>query len=64
MVYILKCTNCGTLFKCLKKQNENFITDFGDVLNNTCMHCHHKLSSRIIKTEDWIADLIFRVKGN
>lgn len=51
-------------------------TDFGDILDiditsmpNTtkCLSCKHQIaldSKNAIKTDDWIANLFFKVKGN
>lgn len=64
MLYILRCPRCETLFKCAKTLEGEFITDFGDKLKNNCIHCNNPLDKKIMQTDDWIANLIFKVKGN
>ena len=57
-MYLLCCNTCGKMYKATKQGN-NYITDFGDIMN-TCM-CGGDIT--VIKTFDWIADLVFKIKG-
>lgn len=61
-IYLVKCQNCGKIFKAHKEGNE-LITDFGDNITDKCLFCNAK-NSKILKTQDWVADQFFRVKGN
>lgn len=58
-MYLLRCKNCGKIYKAIKEQ-DGFITDFGDKLTN----CFCNGDFDIIQTEYWIADLVFKIKGN
>lgn len=58
-MYILCCNKCGKMYKA-EKQKDIFITDFGDELEN-CLLC--KGDFTIINTYDWVADLVFTIKG-
>lgn len=58
-MYILCCQECGKMYKATK-YNNYYITDFGDKLD-TCLICKGQLD--VIQTEDWVADMVFRIKG-
>ena len=60
-VYILKCCKCGQIYKATSK-NGKLVTDCGDDITDCCVKC--KCADRkMIKTDDWIADLVFKIKG-
>lgn len=61
--YLLRCPKCGKIYKCTK-QNNKYITDFGDDVTNKCISCNTAMNPIIILTTDWIAELLFKVKGN
>lgn len=61
-MYILTCPKCGKMFKCTK-QGEHFITDFGDIITDICICCGRHIKPHIIHTEDWVANLVFTIKG-
>ena len=66
-IYLLRCPICGKMFKCFPKTSINglqFITDYGDNITNYCINCKQRIKSQVIKTEDWISNLVFKVKGN
>ena len=57
-MYLLCCNICGKMYKA-KRHGNKFITDFGDVIDS----CLCGGGFTIIKTDDWIADLVFKIKG-
>ena len=57
-MYILHCDKCGKMYKA-KKLNNKYVTDFGDVIDK-CF-CGENVTA--ITSEDWIANLVFTVKG-
>lgn len=57
-MYILCCNKCGKMYKANKIKN-SYKTDYGDILDN----CFCGGDFTIIDTEDWIADLVFKIKG-
>lgn len=60
-MYILCCNECGKMYKATKHNNiGTYITDFGDEIHS-CMKCNG--SFHVINTADWIADLVFTIKG-
>lgn len=61
-MYILCCNECGKMYKATKHKDKigTYVTDFGDELNS-CMKCNG--SFHVISTADWIADLVFTIKG-
>lgn len=61
-MYIAQCSNCGAMYKC-QKVNENYITDFNDNITDKCVKCQKHTKLNIIETADWIADLVFTIKG-
>ena len=72
---ILTCPKCNRMFKIIESKVVDkklvFITDFGDKFvqhNNetTCVCCNNNFSIRnnYITTDDWIANMIFTVKGS
>ena len=58
-MYILTCNKCGKMYKAVNKQANIYTTDFGDELEN-CF-CGGDLS--VMETWDFIADALFKVKG-
>lgn len=58
-MYLLHCQDCGTIYKARKE--DTFVTDYGDELDH-CLVCEGELDA--IHTDEWIADLMFKVKGN
>lgn len=70
---LIKCPHCNTIFKIVKSADCGiFITDFGDVFtpeenyNYKCLNCKEEfniLNNHKI-TEDWVANLFFKIKGN
>lgn len=63
MKYIVTCPNCGKMYK-TDKQGDKYITDYGDNITDVCIFCRGNMEkATIIKTDDWIAHLIFTVKG-
>lgn len=67
--YILSCQNCGKMFKCDKENDHTYITDYGDVFspdkygNYTCISCKGEMDPLVIRTQDWIANMVFTIKG-
>lgn len=72
---LIRCAKCGTVYRIIKTDRENqcLITDFGDKIKIdsdtaicNCMKCNNQIEllDNSIVTESWIADLIFKVKGN
>lgn len=72
---LIKCPHCGTIYKITKtdRENEYLITDFGDKIKlnietaeSKCIKCNNSIQvlDNSIITEDWIANLLFKVKGN
>lgn len=67
--FILNCTNCGQMFKCDKTNDHTYTTDYGDILtpdkygNITCPCCKKEMNPLVIRTSDWIADMVFTIKG-
>lgn len=67
MAYLLKCPKCGKIYKCFGKvtvKGLKYITDYGDDVTNVCLCCKKEVTHDVIHTEDWIATLLFKVKGN
>lgn len=62
MKYILKCPLCGQMYK-TDLRNNKYITDYNDEVTNHCLKCNHKINPHIIRMEDWIADMVFTIKG-
>lgn len=58
-MYILSCQKCGKMYKATKDNNQ-YISDFGDKLDS-CLICKGQLTA--IHTDDWVADMVFRIKG-
>lgn len=67
--YILRCEHCGKMFKAIEQQATNkgpvYITDYGDRLqdNTNCIICGKETKYTVQVTADWIADLVFTIKG-
>ena len=69
-LYNIRCPKCGKIFK-TKLHKNGYETDFGDLLRVRgniihCLKCEKSFSvteNRIV-TEEWIADMIFKIKGN
>lgn len=60
-MYLIKCPICGKIFKCTKVQDK-YITDYGDDITTLCL-CGKEREPIVIKTEPWIAELVFKIKG-
>lgn len=73
LINLLSCEHCQTTYKIVKVDDfvdyKVYYTDMGGYFvvagNQTvCMKCNSTLDlDKMIKTEDWIADMLFRVKG-
>ena len=67
MKYIIQCPECGQMYKTDGKptvKGLRYITDYNDDVTEKCVVCKKKIKPSVIKTEDWIADLVFKIKGN
>lgn len=71
--YIIKCEHCGKMFKITDTKpnpyGRIFITDYGDKFiphkdKYICINCKKEFIPHILKTDNWIADLVFKIKGN
>ena len=65
---LLSCPHCGQMYKIIKQNNVELITDYDDKFNKNhpvCIKCNTAfiLEENILTTDDWIADLVFKVKG-
>ena len=66
MKYILQCPKCGQVYKTdlhPTVKGARYITDYNDDVTEKCIKCNSKMTPSIMKTEDWIADLVFKIKG-
>lgn len=66
MKYLVCCPNCGKIYKCSKvtyDEVDRYITDFGDDVTDKCLCCGHNIAPTVLTTEDWVADMVFIVKG-
>lgn len=66
MKYILQCPTCGQVYKAdlhPTVRGPRYITDYNDDVTENCIKCNSKISPYIMKTEDWIADMVFKIKG-
>ena len=67
--YILRCEKCGKMFKAHTLQQINgqnvYITDYNDKLqdHSNCVICKQNTTYKVLKTQSWIADLVFTIKG-
>lgn len=61
--YIIVCPACGKMYKC-RKQDEQYFTDYNDNVTDHCVICKNKINPKILHTQDWIVDLVFKIKGN
>lgn len=57
--YILSCMKCGRMYKAVKKEANDYTTDFGDKLEK-CF-CGGNFDIKV--TQDFIANAVFTVKG-
>jgi hypothetical protein len=67
MKYLVKCPHCNQIYKCegqVSVKGLQYITDYNDNVTEKCLVCEQKMQPEVIKTEDWIANLFFKVKGN
>lgn len=67
MKYIVNCPKCGQVYKCTGIQTIKglrYITDYNDDITETCIKCKQKITPQVMQTEDWIADLVFKIKGH
>lgn len=67
MKYIVQCPICGQMYKTEGKPSVKglqYITDYNDNVTNHCLKCDNKITPKVIKTEDWIADMVFKIKGS
>jgi transcription elongation factor Elf1 len=62
MKYLIQCPACGQLYKTDKKENR-YITDYNDDITDHCIKCKNTITPNVIMTEDWIADMVFKIKG-
>lgn len=68
---LVKCPHCKRIFKIVKTQGNNIVTDFNDTMevnvDNFLVKClcgrQFNFVQNTILTEDWIADLFYKVKG-
>ena len=78
-MYLLKCPHCNQLFKIVTKHfdpttlSTYLITDLNwrfevdDLDNSTiCICCEEEFKplERLMKIDDWVADMVFKVRGN
>lgn len=87
MTQLLKCPNCGTIYKIIGENTDiiyveptnktveitTYITDLGGELVGVnridrehlvkCLKCQDIVEPEIKNVEDWVADLVFKVKG-
>lgn len=66
-VSLFRCENCGQIYKVKVVDNE-LITDFGDIMKIyngevMCLKCYTPAKLDIIECEDWVAKMLFIVKG-
>ena len=67
MRYIVRCPKCGRMYKTtgkLTSKGLRYITDYNDDVTENCIICKHKITPIVMETDDWIADLVFKIKGN
>lgn len=67
MKYIIKCPHCNKMYKCdgrVSVKGLQYITDYNDNVTDNCLVCGKKMKPDIIRTADWIAELVFKIKGN
>lgn len=63
---LFKCKTCGKVCRV----NKDLITDYGSKIKELedsmviCPCCHKITEYKIMNSEDWIENLVFRVKGN
>ena len=57
--YILSCKKCGRMYKAVKKEFNDYTTDFGDKLDK----CFCGGDFEIYQTPEWVAEKVFTVKG-
>ena len=48
----------------LKEKGLRYITDYNDDITETCVCCKKKITPKAMNTEEWIADLVFKIKGH
>ena len=73
---LVKCPHCNCIYKIIDAKKEDnkfiFITDMNGKLKPnenfeyTCIKCKGQFNilEHCMKTEDWIANLVFEIKGN
>lgn len=65
--YLTKCPKCGQIYKCKATVQEDnkihYLTDYGDDITDTCIICKKAIKPLVMRTDAWIADLVFTVKG-
>ena len=57
-MYLIRCNNCGKIYKSYDKIH----TDYGNNIKQSCPNCKHK-QLNVMDTDDWIGDLVFKIKG-
>lgn len=76
-IKLLRCKGCGKIYKITNETNidkdykKYYFTDFGDKIINfcntkliKCICCNNISNFEIINCEEWIAELVYKVKGN
>lgn len=67
MIFLVQCPECGCVYKCkgvATVRGLRYITDYNDDITETCVCCKKKITPKAMITEDWIADLVFKIKGH
>ena len=59
--FIVKCDHCGQIYKA-RREGNRLLTDFNDDITECCLKCRGTLG-KMIRTDDWVADLFFKIKG-
>ena len=66
-MYLIQCHHCGKIYKATGRPSVKglqYITDYNDNVTNKCIVCKKEMEPIVMKTQDWIANLVFTVKGN
>ena len=66
MIFLIKCPECGQIYKCKgvpTVKGLRYITDYNDDVTNICIRCKNDITPQVIKTEEWVAEMVFKIKG-
>ena len=67
MIFLVQCPECGCIYKCkgvTTVKGLRYITDYNDDITETCVCCKKKITPKAMNTEEWIADLVVKIKGH